>query len=366
MGMTSADPLTVVLDGTPLLGRRTGIGRYTASLLAALGEMTLAGESTVDIGVSGFTMRGWRSMRSLLPPGTRATGPPLPARALRACWSRVPFPPVELLCGKMDVMHATNFVLPPSLRAAGVVTVHDLDFLFAPGELPPQERNLPELVRQSVRRAKAICTPTAAVGDLVSERFSVPRSKIVVTPLGIDAEWLHASPAGQVLQARHGLPDEYMVFVGEDRPRKGLAGLLSALDDDLPPLVIAGPGDSSRDGRVLRTGYLAEADLRSVVAGARALVLPSRDEGFGLPALEALACGVPVVCSDLPALREVTAGFAALAPFGDRAALHAALHAALALPRTDAADAARRAHAASFTWRGCAEATLRAYQLATG
>jgi glycosyltransferase involved in cell wall biosynthesis len=113
-------------------------------------------------------------------------------------------------------------------------------------------------------------------------------------------------------------------------------------------------------------GYLSEADLRCVVAGATAVVLPSRDEGFGLPVLEAMATGVPVVCSDLPALREIAGGLAILVPPEDRAAL------ATALALADSADgdpdgaADRRAHAARFTWLACAEATVRAYRVALG
>jgi glycosyltransferase involved in cell wall biosynthesis len=118
------------------------------------------------------------------------------------------------------------------------------------------------------------------------------------------------------------------------------------------------------DGRVIRTGYLADVDLYRVVAGAATVVLPSRDEGFGLPVLEALACNVPVVCSDIPALREVAGGQATLVPYGDVDALADALTSALAEPPPPAVLAARRAHAAGFTWRRCAETTVAAYQRA--
>ncbi|GAB2680255.1 glycosyltransferase family 1 protein [Saccharopolyspora gloriosae] len=347
-------PLRVLLDGTPLLGRRTGIGRYTASLSAELGRM-----SDVDVRAIGFTARGWRALRGAVPPGVRAAGLPVPARAVRAAWSRLPFPPVELLAGGCDVVHGTNFALPPAVRAGGVVTVHDLAFLDAPEEVA--EPGFAELARSSARRAAVVCTPSAAVADRVADRFGVAREDIVVTPLGVDPEWFEATPPGADLH-RLGLPDDYFVFVGAQGPRKGVDVLLRGHDRRLPPLVIAGPGEARQVRNVLRTGYLPERELRSVVAGARALVLPSRDEGFGLPALEALACGVPVVCSDLPVLREVTGGLAEFVPYGDADALRAALERA----ETGGPDAvaARRAHAAGFTWRGCAEATLRAYERA--
>ncbi|MER7080616.1 Glycosyltransferase involved in cell wall bisynthesis [Saccharopolyspora kobensis] len=347
-----AADLRVLLDGTPLLGNRTGIGRYTASLVTALTPLA-------DVRLIGFTTRGWRQLRELAPRGTLAVGPPIPARALRKLWQRGAFPPVELLAGRADVVHGTNFVLPPPARAAGVVTVHDLAFLDDPSLAEP---DLPALVRSSVRRAQVVCTPTTAVADAVSTRLDVPREKVVVTPLGVDPEWFSATPMDSALRARYGLPAEYLLFVGAEGPRKGLPGLLEAHGPDLPPLVIAGPSEPRVDGAVIRTGYLPENHLRRLVAGASALVLPSRDEGFGLPALESLACGTPVVCSDIPALREVTAGCAAYFPFGDASALREALHRAL----TDPPDPETgTTHAKIFTWQTCAEATLAAYRRAT-
>lgn len=354
-------PLRVLLDGTPLLGQRTGVGRYTSALAEELASMP-----EVDIRVVAFTLRGWRALRSVLPHGVRARGLPCSARALRALWLRGPFPPVELIAGFSDVVHGTNFVLPSSARAGGVLTVHDLAFLDAPDELPPSDRELPTLVRQSALRADVVCAPTHAVADAVRERLGVPDDRIAVTPLGVDPAWFAARPPTDALRGRLGLPGEYLLFVGAEGPRKGLEVLRRALDTapDLPPLVLTGPGRSGSDGRELRTGYLAEPDLRAVVAGASAVVLPSRDEGFGLPVLEALACNVPVVCSDVPALREVSGGQAALVPYGDADALAAALTAVVADPPPTAVQAARRTQAAGFTWRRCATETVAAYQRA--
>jgi glycosyltransferase involved in cell wall biosynthesis len=353
--------LRVLLDGTPLLGDRTGVGRYTASLSEELASM-----SGLDTRAVAFTLRGWRRLRSVLPHGARARGMPVSARLLRACWVRSTFPPVELFAGPTDVVHGTNFVLPGTARAAGVLTIHDLAFLDAPHELPPGDRGLPDLVRRGAERADVICTPTAAVADAVAERLGVDRDKIVVTPLGVDPAWFTGRPPNQVLRERLGLPPRYLLFVGAGGPRKGLDWLTRAhaAAPDLPPLVFAGPGPHARSDRSQRTGYLSDVDLRSVVAGATALVLPARDEGFGLPILEAMACDVPVVCSDIPALREVSGGHAALVPYGDDDALAEALRAAAHDTHAASASAIRRAHAASFTWRRCAEATVQAYRKA--
>jgi glycosyltransferase involved in cell wall biosynthesis len=351
----------VLIDGTPLLGNRTGVGRYTAALAEELASM-----SGVDIRAVALTLRGWRALRSVLPHEVWARGVPCSARLLRWCWLRSDFPPIELIAGFSDVVHGTNFVLPVAARAAGVLTVHDLAFLDAPDELPPSDRELPALVRRSADRAAVVCTPTMAVAAAVVERLNVAVERVMVTPLGVDPAWFTSRPPGEHLRARLGLPSQYLLFVGAEGPRKGLDALYKAHASvpELPPLVITGPSRSGVDGRVIRTGYLSDNDLRSVVAGAATVVLPSRDEGFGLPVLEALACNVPVVCSDVPALREVAGGQATLVPYGDIDALAEALRSALADPPPPAVLAARRAHAAEYTWRRCAEATVAAYRRA--
>ncbi len=348
--------MRVTLDGTPVLGRRTGIGRYTARLARTLAEFP-----STRVRLLGLTTRGWRALRENAPPGTTACGPPVPARLLRSCWSRAEFPPVELLCPGAEVVHGTNLVQPPATRAAGVLTVHDLDFVDAAGAGPD-----PRGFVRSLHRAAVVCTPTRAVADRLTARFGVDPDRVVVTPLGVDGAWFHAEPPDAALRERYGLPAEYLLFVGQPGPRKGLSTLVEALDPELPPLVLAGPPATEPplvDSGLRSTGYLPEETLRRVVAGARALVLPSRDEGFGLPALEAMAAGTPVVCSDIPALREVTGGHALLAPHGDSSALRSALHRAVS-SESDHGIAAARRHAAGFTWRRCATETLRAYRLA--
>jgi glycosyltransferase involved in cell wall biosynthesis len=353
--------LRVLIDGTPLLGQRTGIGRYTAALAEELASMP-----GVDIRAVALTLRGWRSLRHVLPHEVWARGLPCSARLLRKCWLKSSFPPIELIAGFSDVVHGTNFVLPVSALAGGVLTIHDLAFLDAPDELPPSDRELPPLVRRSAARARVVCTPTKAVAGAVVERLGVPSERVMVTPLGVDAVWFTALPPSDQLRRRLRLPERYLLFVGAEGPRKGLDVLAKAHATlpELPPLVITGPSKSGVDGRVIRTGYLSEPELRSVVAGAAVVVLPSRDEGFGLPVLEALACNVPVVCSDVPALREVAGDQATLVPYGDVDGLAHAILEAIADPPSLDVLAARRAHAAGFTWRRCAEATVAAYRRA--
>ncbi|HSL09060.1 MAG TPA: glycosyltransferase family 1 protein [Pseudonocardiaceae bacterium] len=357
----------VLIDGTPLLGQRSGIGRYTAELLREL-----AARSDVDVTVTAFTARGQAVLRGAVPAGVAVRGGPVPARALRASWRRWGWPPTELLATGADVLHATNFVLPPSRRARGVVTVHDLAFLDRPDYLASQQRDLPDLVAHSVARAAVICTPSAAVAQQVAHRLGIPARRIVVTPLGVGRSWFGVAAPTEALSTRLGLPPRYLLFVGTAQPRKGLDVLLDAhaSQPGLPPLVLAGPAGWGpapvTSSRVRTVGYLDEADLRCVVAGATALVLPSRDEGFGLPVLEAMATGVPVVCSDLPALREIAGGLATLVPPEDPATLATALASVDEAGCDPVGAAARQAHAARYTWHACAEATVRAYREACG
>lgn len=345
------------LDATPLLGARTGIGRYTEQLLAALAD---GGDALV---ATAFTLRGRGALQ--VPPGVEIRAKPLPARGLQEAWARSELPPVEWLTGRLDVFHATNFVLPPLHRARGVVTVHDLAFLRMTDTVSTASARYRTLVPRSIRRASVVVTPSEAVADQVREAYA-PAVPVVAVPHGVGPQWAAAGSPDDALRTRLGLPGEYVLFVGTLEPRKDVRTLLAAhrLLPDAPPLVLVGPpgwGDQVDVTGALTPGYLDEVDLRPVVAGAAALVLPSRDEGFGLPLLEALAAGTPVVASDLPVLREVGREHASYAAVGDAQAFAAALQQVLHAPGD---PAARRAHAAGFTWAASAAGHRHAYTLA--
>ena len=357
-------PLRVALDGTPLLGVRTGIGRYVEHLVSEL-----AGTDGVQVRVTAFSVRGRSALRTL-PTAVRAVHRPVPARLLHLAWLRADRPAAEWLTGRVDVVHGTNFVLPPPRHAAGVVTVHDLAFLHYPQWVDDASQRYRELVPRAIRQAAAVVTPTQAVAGELAEAYGVAERKLRVTPLGVDSTWFDATPAQPA-----GVPAEYLLAVGTREPRKGLAVLLDAyralLADlpDVPPLVLAGPAgwgpqlDTAdlRD-RVILPGYVDAATLRGLIAGAAVLAFPSRYEGFGLPPLEALAAGTPVVASDLPVLREVLADHARFAPPGDAGALAAALRDTLERPPSVECRDAARSHARRFTWHRCAALTADAYR----
>lgn len=368
--------MRVTLDGTPLLGQRTGIGRYTEHLLDALVE-----RADVALSATAFTVRGLGDLQAAVPDEVRTRSLPVPARLLRSAWSRFEFPPVGLLCGAADVFHGTNFVLPPTGRAGGVVTIHDLAYLTMPDLVDRTNRSLRTLVPRSVRRAAAICTPTQAIADQVTDTYGPGLPELVVTPLGVDPEWLMVRPPDAQQRRQLRLPDNYFLFVGTREPRKDLRTLLAAYGAlradrgsaavELPTLLLVGPAgwgpDQPPSPGVEVHGYATASDLRVIVAGARAVVMPSRDEGFGLPALEGLAAGSPVVISDVPAMVEVTGGLATVFPIGDVEALAAALDEHAYAPVDASADdlrRRRRRYAADWTWRRCADRTMAAYRIA--
>ena len=237
--------MRIGLDCTPLLGRRSGIGTYTLHLLEAL----------VD---------------------------------------RYPH----------DEFAATAF-MPPVGRAAGVVTIHDLAYLRFPETVSAATLAYRELVPKGLARVGAVVVPSRAVADQVLDAYAVDPASVVVTHEGVDPVWGATAPKTPDALRQWGIAEDFLVVVGTLEPRKNLPRLLAAYaaalrdDPDLPQLVIVGGqgwGDALDltgvpDGQVVTPGHLPWADLRGVVASARALLFPSLDEGFGLPPLEALACG---------------------------------------------------------------------------
>jgi glycosyltransferase involved in cell wall biosynthesis len=226
-------------------------------------------------------------------------------------------------------------------------------------------------VRRALHRGAHVVTPSRAVADAVRDFYDLADDRASATPLGVEPAWFEASPRVPDALSEVVSPGDFYLFVGSLDPRKNLTRLVAAhaaLRRDrpgTPPLVLAGPAGRSKvdaGGPDVRlAGWLDDADLRGLVAASRALVLPSLDEGFGLPALEALATGRPVVASDIPAVREVTGPHGVLHVPTDVSAIGSALESVLDAPDDEDAQAARRAHARQWTWAACADATVAAY-----
>ncbi len=344
------------------------MGRYVEQVLAALPGAIKRSGIDADVAAYTWTFRG--APLADLPPEIPQIGRRFPARVLWSAWMRFDHPRIETLVGACDVFHGTNFVSPPTRRAKEVVTIHDLTFELLTETVAPQVLALRTLVARALDRGAHVITPSQTARTTVLDFYRLPPEQVTATPLGVDRAWFLAEPPSHTWLANHHLPHEYIVFVGGLDPRKNLRRLIAAhaqlraADPSTPELVLAGPAGRETGLEapgVHRTGFLADDDLRSLVAGSRALALPSLDEGFGLPLLEALACGRPVMTSELPVTLEVAGPHAHAGDPYDVDSLTEALAATLAEPDGIPERQARQTWAGEFTWEACADATLRVY-----
>ncbi|MCK4177427.1 glycosyltransferase family 4 protein [Aciditerrimonas ferrireducens] len=378
---TGAPRLAVALEATPLLGTPTGVGRFCRLALEAL-----AARGDVALRAFAVTWRRRGELAAVLPPGVGAGQRAMPARPLHAAWRVVDRPVLEHFLGPLDCVHGTNFVVPPTARAGRVVTVHDLTTLRFPELCHPATLGFPALVRKAAARGALVHTPTAAVAEEVVALLGVPAEQVAAVPHGVPpAPALDPRPARQLLGLEPAV-ERYVLAVGTVEPRKDLPGLVAAFDEIAAAhpetaLVLVGPDGWGSEAladalararhreRVRRLGYLEGPALARVLAEAACLAYPSRYEGFGLPPLEALAAGVPVVATAVPAVAEVVGEAAVLVPVGDVSALAHALDRVLDgwTPEGRPVGAmveAGRARAAEFRWDRTAEGLVALYRRA--
>ena len=297
----------------------------------------------------------------------------LPRRALYDSWHRLRAPSVQRLVGRVDVVHATGGVVPPPGRAALVATVNDLAFLRRPEWFTRRGVRFAtrgfELARAQAAVVMAPSQATAA--DLGAH--GVEPERIRVVPLAAAAAKPHTAEIAAI-RVRYRLPEVFALWVGTAEPRKNLAGLLRAAERTATavPLVLAGPDGWGLDAQelvsdaachVIRLGFVPQRELAALYAAARVFVYPSLMEGFGLPVLEAMAQGTPVVTSAGTATEEVCADRASVVDPLDADALAAAIDAVVADDAEHSRrSAAARARAAAFTWSATAAGVLAAYE----
>jgi glycosyltransferase involved in cell wall biosynthesis len=359
----------ILLDYRPALRERTGVGEYVHGLASALREQLAAGDELVLFSSSLRDRLGRGGV-----PGASAVDARVPVRILNYAWHRLEWPPVELLAGRADVVHAAHPLLIPARSGVRAITLHDLDFLDHPERTRAEiRRDYSELVPVHARIADLVVTNSRHTAALATDRLGVAPDRVVICRPGAPPSPRRAEPEGL----------GPIVFIGTIEPRKNLDVLFRAYArvvegrPGVPPLLLAGrtveqsasilePLDKPPlAGRARHLGYVDDDARRKLLESASMLVIPSLDEGFGLPALEGMAAGVPVIASRRGALPEVLGDAGTLVDALDDVAFAAAIDALLADPQRRRAHAdAGVARAREFAWEDSAARLLEAYRAA--
>lgn len=369
--------MRVCLEATSLLGPRSGVGHTAAALSRALVEV----DEQTEVVLLPISWRGAGRLGRAASDHPRITplNARVPARIAQWVWARSTWPPAELFCGKVDVFHGPNFMLPPLLKAAGVVTIHDLAFERVPEMCSEHVRTYSDSVPRSARRANRIIVPSRFVAGEVAAWLPAEANRIRVVPPGVrDAFRRPGGPLTPPRAEALGVRPPYVAFLGNLERRKNLDGLLTALElvrvrrEDVQLVLLGSEGVgwneiAERHEKLLgtkavaRLGYLPDGEVAALIRGAAAFVYPSLYEGFGMPVIEAMACRTPVIAARTSSLPESGGGHAQLVEPEDPHALAEAIEQTIAEPPDDEALDAARAWADGFTWTAAATRTLAVY-----
>jgi glycosyltransferase involved in cell wall biosynthesis len=358
----------IAVDFTAGVRQYGGVGRYTRSLVHALAG-ALAEEDSNDL----LTLLWAGPARVALPegwPNTRTQRLPLPEQWMTRLWQRLRVPlPADVLAGGSNVFYCPDFTLPPVARARCAVTVHDLSYLIHPEtHYPPLRRYLESAVPRAIDRASLVLADSEQTKSDVIQFLGTPPDKIVTVLSAADPLFQPASPKSVAeVRSRYALAKPYLISVGTIQPRKNLTTIFEALRQlvssgrDLQLIHVGRPGwlyepifealeRSGLKDRVTIVGA-SDDDLVALYTGAVAFVFPSLYEGFGIPCLEAMACGTPVIASNAGSLAEVVEDAGITIDPHDAAAIASAV-VRLMDDRDFRADLIGRAHTqhAKFQW----------------
>ncbi|MGH2537796.1 MAG: glycosyltransferase family 4 protein [Candidatus Promineifilaceae bacterium] len=375
-------PLRIGIDVTAAVSQGGGIGRYTRELIRALVRQDQANSYH-------FFSARFPAQLPVADPLPKAANVSLhenwlSERWLYRLWHRLRAPlPLQWFTGRLDLFHAPDFVLPPLAgRTPSLLTVHDLSFARYPDAFTPTLiRFLNRAVPRSIGRATHLLADSEATRSDLMALWRVPADKITVLYSGVSKNFRPVTRPSELeaVRRRYGLPDgPYVLSVGTIQPRKGYQMLIRAfepLSRALPHdlVIVGGMGwsyepilaEAAEKGladRVRFLGFVDDQDLPALYSQAALFAFPSLYEGFGLPILEAMACGAPVVCANASSLPEVAGQAARLAPAGDQAAWSQAMSELLTTPSLRARlVAAGFRQARQFSWKRTAQQLLALY-----
>ncbi len=353
--------MKIAFDVSPLSHPRTGVGNYLRGSLEGLVEAA-AGRHEI-VAFAPTSPRGRTAIPAALEGIDVETRlwPVLPSHALRVAWSRLGRPGVERLLGRVDVLHFSDWMYPPQLGGVRATTIHDLVPLRFPEWTTPRTRSMHGAKYENAARScDVIFCNSRFTADDVHALLGVAQDRLQVAPPGLSRG---LSPDGP----RRELGRPYVLSVATLEPRKNLGALLDAhaLLDGGPALAVAGAAGWGEQpaldrAEVIRLGFVDDDELGELYRGAAAFVYPSRFEGFGMPIIEAMACGTPVVASSHPSMDEACGDAAVRVDPDDPAAIAAGIRRAL-----DTRDELVRKgleHARGFSWRAVGETFLRGYE----
>jgi glycosyltransferase involved in cell wall biosynthesis len=371
--------MRIGLDGFPLLAPRTGVAHYTFELARALALLAPSDEFEL-VAPSPFPGSVIEDIRLNCPDNLRAVNAEANSIRRRRWWA-VGLP-LYLRKASLDLFHGTNYEVPLWSKRRSVLTIHDLSsLLHADTHQVDLARRARRRLPVMARSASMIITATECVRREICEHLNIKADGVAVTPYA-PRSGFQAMPAAQANQTKQrlGIDDEFILFVGTVEPRKNLLTLARAFDQTLrqtsrrPQLVVVGAEgwlmdklfafikQSSISDRLRLTGYLDDDDLRALYSSCSVFVYPSIYEGFGLPPLEAMACGAPVIASNIATFQETLGGAAQLVDPMDVESLAKSIIEVLE-------DEGRRRmlssrgleHAGKFSWERTARATLEVY-----
>jgi glycosyltransferase involved in cell wall biosynthesis len=369
----------IAIDYTPAIHQRAGIGRYTRGLVQALTRLDAENRYTLlALGQSGAHF-----VPTALPTNFSIRFAPISDRWATVLWYRLNLPlPVELFSGRADLFHGPSFTLPPSF-APSLLTVHDLSFLRYPqGAHPALLAWLTKAVPRSLHRARHVLADSESTRADLIELMQVPPDQITVIGAGVDEHFKPVDEPETLARVRshYQLPDRFVLSISTLEPRKNFTGLIAAFNlmaissvPDLHLVIAGGKGwlyddifaaaeASPLRERIHFAGYVADEDLPALYSLAALFAFPSHYEGFGIPVLEAMACGTPVVCADNSSLPEIAGDAALLVEATDTEALADAMH-QLSIDTSVREELIRRGYeqAGRFTWEQAARRLVKVY-----